>query len=83
MASHRSQRRRPPRAMEAAMDADERQIRELLDTWWRATKTDDVDTVLDLMADDVMFLTPGQEPFGKIEFEKAVLIVPWRWTAAA
>ena len=50
---------------------DERKIRELLDVWWRATRADDVDTILDLMADDVVFLTPGQEPFGKAEFEDA------------
>jgi uncharacterized protein (TIGR02246 family) len=53
------------------MHEDERNIRELLESWWRATKADDVDTVLDLMADDVVFLTPGHEPFGKAEFETA------------
>ena len=53
------------------MDADERKIRELLDRWWQATKADDVDTVLELMADDVVFLTPGAEPFGKEAFAAA------------
>jgi uncharacterized protein (TIGR02246 family) len=53
------------------MDADERKIRELLDAWSQATRTGDVDAVLELMADDVVFLTPGQEPFGKAEFERA------------
>jgi uncharacterized protein (TIGR02246 family) len=53
------------------VDADERKIRELLDAWWRATRTGDVDAVLDLMADDAVFLTPGREPFGKQEFERA------------
>lgn len=53
------------------MQEDERKIRELLDVWWRATRADDVDTVLGLMADDVVFLTPGQEPFGKVEFENS------------
>jgi uncharacterized protein (TIGR02246 family) len=50
---------------------DERAIRELVDTWARATETNDIDTVLGLMADDVLFLTPGSEPFGKEEFENA------------
>jgi uncharacterized protein (TIGR02246 family) len=50
---------------------DERAIRELVDTWARATEANDIDTVLGLMADDVVFLTPGGEPFGKGEFEKA------------
>jgi len=53
------------------MNDDERKIRELLDTWWQATRGGDVDTVLRLMADDVVFLTAGQPPFGKSEFEAA------------
>jgi uncharacterized protein (TIGR02246 family) len=53
------------------MNADERKIRELLDAWWHATRTGGADAVLDLMTDDVLFLTPGQEPFGKTEFERA------------
>ena len=36
-----------------------------------ATKTGDVATVLDLMTDDVVFLVPGKEPFGKAEFAAA------------
>jgi uncharacterized protein (TIGR02246 family) len=53
------------------MSQDEAQIREWLDRWWQATRAGDVDTVLELMADDVVFLTPGNEPFGKAEFEEA------------
>ena len=53
------------------MAHDEREIRDWLDAWWEATRADDVDTVPGLMADDVLFLTPGREPFGKAEFEKA------------
>jgi uncharacterized protein (TIGR02246 family) len=30
-----------------------------------ATKAGDVQTVLSLMADDVVFMVPGQKPFGK------------------
>jgi uncharacterized protein (TIGR02246 family) len=53
------------------MAHDEREIHDWLDAWWKATRADDVDTVLGLMADDVVFLAPGREPFGKAEFEKA------------
>jgi len=31
----------------------------------------DVDTVLSLMADDVIFMVPGREPFGKDAFRTA------------
>ena len=36
-----------------------------------ATKNGDLDTVLGLMADDVVFMVPGQEPFGKEAFAAA------------
>lgn len=51
------------------MDKDEKAIRDLVDTWLAATRAGDLDTVLSLMADDVIFLVPGQEPFGKEIFE--------------
>jgi uncharacterized protein (TIGR02246 family) len=50
------------------MTADERAIRTAIDTWLRATAAGDFDTVATLMADDVVFLTPGRPPFGKAEF---------------
>ncbi|HTU65880.1 MAG TPA: SgcJ/EcaC family oxidoreductase [Steroidobacteraceae bacterium] len=50
------------------MKTDEDQIRELVATWMSATKAGDLDTVLDLMTDDVVFLVAGQQPFGKREF---------------
>ncbi len=53
------------------MTEDERAIRELVDTWMIATKAGDLATVLDLMADDVIFMTPGAEPFGKEAFKTA------------
>ncbi|TFW17259.1 YybH family protein [Duganella callida] len=52
------------------MSNDEAQIRSLVDTWQAATKAGDVDTVLSLMSDDVVFLVPGREPMNKAEFEK-------------
>jgi uncharacterized protein (TIGR02246 family) len=51
------------------MHEDEQAIRDLVDTWLAATKAGDLDTVLNLMADDVVFMVPGQEPFGKEIFE--------------
>jgi uncharacterized protein (TIGR02246 family) len=53
------------------MTGDERAIRDVIATWMSATKAGDVKTVLDLMADDVVFMTPGREPFGKVEFAAA------------
>jgi len=50
------------------MTDDERAIRTLIDTWMSATSDGDVDAVLRLMADDVIFMVPGQKPFGKREF---------------
>ena len=50
------------------MKTDEQAIRDLVVTWLDATKSGDVATVLSLMADDVVFMVPGQEPFGKEAF---------------
>jgi uncharacterized protein (TIGR02246 family) len=51
------------------MTDDERAIRDLVETWMEASKAGDIAAVLDLMTDDVLFMTAGQEPFGKDEFE--------------
>ena len=53
------------------MNADEQAIRELIGTWMRASMAGDTDTVLSLMADDVVFMVSGQEPFGKTAFAAA------------
>jgi uncharacterized protein (TIGR02246 family) len=50
------------------MNNDEDQIRELVATWMAATRAGDVDTVLGLMTDDVVFLLPGRPPMRKDEF---------------
>jgi uncharacterized protein (TIGR02246 family) len=54
------------------MTDDERAIRDLVDTWMSATKTGDIETVLSLMADDVIFMVQGQKPFGKQAFAAAL-----------
>lgn len=53
------------------MSDDERAIRQLVETWFTATKAGDAETMLDLMTDDVIFMAAGQEPFGKEAFEAA------------
>lgn len=50
------------------MPDDERAIRELVQTWLAASQKGDLQTVLGLMADDVIFMLPGQNPFGKDAF---------------
>lgn len=53
------------------MTDDERAIRELVDVWFTASQAGDLPTVLSLMTDDVVFMVPGQEPFGKEAFKAA------------
>ena len=47
---------------------DERAIREAHSTWIAAVNAGDLVGLLRLVADDVVFLTPGQEPFGRHGF---------------
>ena len=53
------------------MSDDERAIRKLVDRWMAATRAGDFDTVLSLMAEDVVFMVPGREPFGREAFAAA------------
>jgi uncharacterized protein (TIGR02246 family) len=54
------------------MQSDEQEIRQLVATWMTATKAGDIETVLKLMAEDVVFLLPGQPPMiGKSAFAAA------------
>ncbi len=55
-------------ADEVSMLSGEEQIRKLVETWQAATSAGDVDAVLDLMTDDVVFLVPGRPPMRKAEF---------------
>jgi uncharacterized protein (TIGR02246 family) len=51
------------------MQSDEQAIRELVATWLSASKAGDTEKVLSLMAEDVVFLVPGQPPMrGKAAF---------------
>ena len=58
------------------MSPDEQQIRDLVATWMSATRAGDIDTVLSLMTDDVVFLVAGQPPFGKQQFAAALRAPP-------
>ena len=53
------------------MSDDEREIRALVQTWTDASLAGDTATVLSLMTDDVVFMVPSAEPFGKEAFAKA------------
>jgi uncharacterized protein (TIGR02246 family) len=54
------------------MPSDEQEIRQLVTTWVTATKAGDLETVLSLMAEDVVFLVPGQQPMiGRSAFAAA------------
>lgn len=51
--------------------SDEQAIRDLVATWMAATRDGDTATVLGLMTDDAVFLTPGRAPMTKTDFAKA------------
>jgi uncharacterized protein (TIGR02246 family) len=50
------------------MNKDEQSIHELVATWMAASKSGDLETVLGLMTDDVIFMVPNRAPFGKEAF---------------
>ena len=55
------------------MHPDERAIRDLIALWHRATAAGDVETVFDLMTEDVVFLVAGQPPMkGRAAFERGL-----------
>ena len=49
---------------------DEQAIRRLVDTWLGASEGGDLTTMLSLLSDDVLFMVPGKEPFGKEAFAR-------------
>jgi uncharacterized protein (TIGR02246 family) len=55
------------------MSTDEQAIRDLVASWHRATAAGDVETVLTLMAEDVVFLVAGHPPTrGRNSFERGL-----------
>jgi len=53
------------------MEDDEQEIRQLVSTWMAASKAGDVEMVLSLMSDDVVFLVPGRPVMRKADFAAA------------
>jgi uncharacterized protein (TIGR02246 family) len=54
------------------MSNDEQKIRDLIATWMRASERGDLQQVVRLMAEDVVFLTPGNAPMrGREAFSAA------------
>jgi uncharacterized protein (TIGR02246 family) len=47
------------------MSPEEREIREVHSAWIEAVNAGDLGRLLTLMTDDVVFLNPGQAPFGR------------------
>jgi uncharacterized protein (TIGR02246 family) len=58
------------------VQSDEVEIRKLVTTWMAATKAGDIDTVLDLMTEDAVFLVPGKPPMYKSDFAAAAKAQP-------
>jgi len=55
--------------MEGEVTEDERAIRHVVATWMQASRSGDTATMLSLMTEDVVFMVPGREPFGREVFE--------------
>jgi uncharacterized protein (TIGR02246 family) len=54
------------------MTSDEQAIRDVVSAWMAATRAGQLDRVLELMDDDVVFLAPGRPPMrGKAGFAEA------------
>ena len=50
------------------LEHDQRAIRDLIATWAKATGEGDLATIMNLMTDDVVFLTPGNPPMNRDAF---------------
>jgi len=55
------------------MRPDEQAIRALHDTWIAAVNAGELEPLLDLMTDDVVFVNPGGEPIGRGGFRDGFL----------
>ena len=61
-------------------EQDKQQIREVIATWMRASQAGDLEKVLGLMAEDVVFLRPGCEPMLRREaFAAASRSMEGKW----
>ena len=48
---------------------DEQRIRDLIHSWMEASKAGNVDALMDLMTENVLFLTVGNPPMSRSDFE--------------
>ena len=53
------------------MSNDELAIRDVVRRWLKASAVGDVQSMLPMLADDMVFVVPGAAPFGKAEFKAA------------
>jgi uncharacterized protein (TIGR02246 family) len=56
--------------------SEEQQIRDLVTAWIEASRRGDLDRVLELMDEDVVFLGPGRPPMNKEAFATASRAMP-------
>lgn len=61
------------------MQSDEDAVRQVHITFIEAVNAANLDAVLSLMADDVVFLSPGQAPFGRDQFPAGFLAGHQEW----
>ena len=54
--------------MNPALSPDEQKIRGVIDRWLEATREGDLVAILNLMTEDVVFLTPGNMPMRREDF---------------
>jgi len=50
------------------VQVDEQAIRQLVDEWLTASEEGDLTAMLNLLAEDVLFMVPNKEPFGREVF---------------
>src|SRR5579872_4226499 len=58
--------------------SDESAVREVHFSWIDAVNAADLERLLNLMTDDVVFLNPGKEPVGRREFQNGFVIAHQR-----
>lgn len=57
--------------IKASTLSDEEQIRAVIEAWLQASRAGDLPTLLNLMTEDVIFLTPGNKPMRRDDFSNA------------
>lgn len=55
--------------MPSPFSDDEQQIRNLIESWMEASRAGNLETLMHLMTDDVIFLTAGNPPMTRSDFQ--------------